>query len=306
MNAIFYIGHGTEDAGGNFTPGMAFGDGDGDVLTPDDLTGDYSGIKHVELQACGQNLQGWKDKFPNASLDAWSNSVTVDAAANDCKNNSPDRIPEKPSGVSGVSNVYTTDARLDYAIKHTFENTSHPGRAIMITDWMQFHFQVRPSLVPSFASRQFNVRIFDEAHGYLPLRGLTIVNGNLVNNLWGGYPTAQFTMTIESHAFTAAMQNLDLVPSMFAGGQITIDNNISGLPASVAFQGAADAYFGLFTLPPKCIGDINGDGHTNTLDLGTMLAHFGQQVIPNTSGDLNGDGVVNTLDLGIELAHFGC
>ena len=64
--------------------------------------------------------------------------------------------------------------------------------------------------------------------------------------------------------------------------------------------------FSFVTIPPPCPGDINGDGHTNTIDLGILLAHFGQSVTPNTNGDLNGDGVVNTLDLAVVLNNFGC
>ena len=64
--------------------------------------------------------------------------------------------------------------------------------------------------------------------------------------------------------------------------------------------------FSFATIPPPCVGDVNGDGHTNTIDLGIVLAHFGQSVAPNTNGDLNGDGQVNTIDLGLVLNGFGC
>ncbi len=56
---------------------------------------------------------------------------------------------------------------------------------------------------------------------------------------------------------------------------------------------------------PPCPGDINGDGHTNTVDLTILLGHFGQ-IGPNIPGDLNHDGRVNTADLTILLGNFGC
>ena len=76
--------------------------------------------------------------------------------------------------------------------------------------------------------------------------------------------------------------------------------NANGATASTPLS------FSFVTVPPPCIGDINGDGHTNTIDLGVLLSNFGASVTPNTGGDLNGDGVVNSLDLGLLLSHFGC
>ena len=57
--------------------------------------------------------------------------------------------------------------------------------------------------------------------------------------------------------------------------------------------------------PPPCVGDFVHDGVRNSLDLGILLSHFGQNVPANTLGDCNGDGVVNTIDLGTMLALFG-
>ena len=65
------------------------------------------------------------------------------------------------------------------------------------------------------------------------------------------------------------------------------------------------ASFSFVTIPPPCIGDVNGDGHSNTTDLGILLSNFGATVTPGTGGDLNNDGAVNSLDLGILLSNFG-
>ena len=61
-----------------------------------------------------------------------------------------------------------------------------------------------------------------------------------------------------------------------------------------------------FTPPAPCVGDINGDGSTNTADLTVMLGNFGAGVTPNTGGDFDGDGIVTTSDLTIFLGNFGC
>lgn len=53
-----------------------------------------------------------------------------------------------------------------------------------------------------------------------------------------------------------------------------------------------------------CPGDINGDGVTDTADLGILIAQFG--VVGPNPGDLNGDNVTDTADLGILISNFGC
>ena len=58
-------------------------------------------------------------------------------------------------------------------------------------------------------------------------------------------------------------------------------------------------------VPVLCDGDLNNDHTVNSLDLGVLLAHFGQSVTPHTSGDINGDGLVNSTDLGTLLSNFG-
>lgn len=55
--------------------------------------------------------------------------------------------------------------------------------------------------------------------------------------------------------------------------------------------------------PP--VGDINGDLHVDDLDLGILVAHFGQTPATPEEGDLNGDGVVNDLDLNLLLGNYG-
>ena len=54
-----------------------------------------------------------------------------------------------------------------------------------------------------------------------------------------------------------------------------------------------------------CVADINGDGVTDTADLGILIAAFGSSVTPGTGADFNGDGVVDTADLGILIGVFG-
>lgn len=59
------------------------------------------------------------------------------------------------------------------------------------------------------------------------------------------------------------------------------------------------------TLPPRCDGDANFDGLSDTRDLIRLLGAFGQNVPFGTRGDSNGDGAVDTTDLVRLLAGFG-
>jgi hypothetical protein len=59
----------------------------------------------------------------------------------------------------------------------------------------------------------------------------------------------------------------------------------------------------------NCPGDITGDGITDQVDLGILLALWGYcegDPYYDPSVDLNGDGCINQPDLGILLAGWGC
>ena len=53
-----------------------------------------------------------------------------------------------------------------------------------------------------------------------------------------------------------------------------------------------------------CPTDLNGDGSTDSADLGSLLGTFGE-VPPGTPGDFNGDGSIDSSDLGSMLGSFG-
>lgn len=58
------------------------------------------------------------------------------------------------------------------------------------------------------------------------------------------------------------------------------------------------------TLLPGRLGDTNGDGAVDFLDLNFVLADYGQSG-PALSGDVNNDGVVDFFDLNEVLANYG-
>jgi hypothetical protein len=63
--------------------------------------------------------------------------------------------------------------------------------------------------------------------------------------------------------------------------------------------------FSFATVPPPCLGDLDGDLQRNVNDLTIFLGNFGTTVPANTLGDLDGNGVVNVNDLTIFLGNFG-
>lgn len=88
----------------------------------------------------------------------------------------------------------------------------------------------------------------------------------------------------------------------------------TGLQANDVMIGVADGRFDHLPLvvdfrvrQPTLVGDINGDGSVDLLDLDILGANFGAFSPPPGpgSGDLNGDGNIDLLDLDILGANFG-
>ena len=53
------------------------------------------------------------------------------------------------------------------------------------------------------------------------------------------------------------------------------------------------------------VGDVNGDGVVNILDIGEIINNYGATGSPGwIRSDLNGDGVINILDIGIVVNNY--
>ncbi len=68
-------------------------------------------------------------------------------------------------------------------------------------------------------------------------------------------------------------------------------------------SGAFSPLFDIKSPVVACPSDINGDGVTDTADLGLLIADFGSS--EPTLADINGDGAIDTADLGQLIADFG-
>ncbi len=126
-------------------------------------------------------------------------------------------------------------------------------------------------------------------------------------NLWGQFPNPwafstgglPMASTLCLFADLAAGRSESVyVANMYFGDTMLTDTQIAAL-------GGADADGILFTTPPPCPGDANGDGSVNGADLSVLLGQFGTSVTPNTGADFNGDGQVNGADLSVLLGNFG-
>jgi hypothetical protein len=108
-----------------------------------------------------------------------------------------------------------------------------------------------------------------------PGASVTLTANNGSNN------TANWTATTGSHTILARVDDIDRI------AELDETNNDLSKPITVSV-GAV-------------VGDINNDGHVNTLDLSAVLTHDSQNYAP---ADLNHDGTVGAADLAILLSHW--
>ncbi|MBL9148987.1 MAG: hypothetical protein JNM94_09875 [Phycisphaerae bacterium] len=55
----------------------------------------------------------------------------------------------------------------------------------------------------------------------------------------------------------------------------------------------------------ECAGDLTGDGHVDSIDLGILLGEWGAPATPSSSADLDQSGTVDASDLGAMLGGWG-
>lgn len=65
----------------------------------------------------------------------------------------------------------------------------------------------------------------------------------------------------------------------------------------------------LFLLTPKhvsaaILGDVNGDGRVNIIDIGVVIDNYGKSPLINLNADINKDSIVDILDIGVIIDNF--
>ncbi len=87
---------------------------------------------------------------------------------------------------------------------------------------------------------------------------------------------------------------------------VGVGGSITQIGAINPTQGIAPRSIAVWTPPPLCPADANGDGATDAADLSVLLGNFGNPAAGPLFGDFNGDGLCNNADLSVLLANFGC
>ena len=98
-------------------------------------------------------------------------------------------------------------------------------------------------------------------------------------------------------SFTIPWHTIDGGGGTSSGGAFTLSGTIGQHDAGGPMTGGGFSLSGGFwagEVGDPCIGDFNGDGTVNTLD---VLAFLNAWTAGETSADINGDGTVNTLDV---------
>ena len=256
VNAVFFAGHGGSVNGNPaawITLDYPSGGAADKTLRPADLTGNYNGIKHVEIQACGQDLQAWKDAFPKANLDAWKKTINGDQMKNDVTFGSPKRIPAKaPPPPAEPPPIYyaktSLDPRFEMVALTTPSMMLDSSSSAFFSHYNELGFQMSPSVLTQFggAMRTFQVQSTEDMTDYLPLHQLTVANGVCVADEQDSdlFSTPAFKLTFNPDALEACYENFDLCGTMFQTGNAWIENNTTGLPDQVCFDAAAAVYFG--------------------------------------------------------------
>jgi len=90
------------------------------------------------------------------------------------------------------------------------------------------------------------------------------------------------------------------VNTLIAEDGATLNAGMSVIYAG-EIQGAGSISGAVFTLPPGCATDLDGDGSTGSGDLGALLSQWGSA----GSADFDGDGAVGSGDLGTLIAAWG-
>ena len=173
-----------------------------------------------------------------------------------------------------------------------------------------FHFgdlQGSFTLAPDSKSTSGPISVFD----------ITDVNMSVGSGTVGYEWTGSGTYTIVNGIIVTHQLVLDLVDQkgnplhldsgMFPGGEAFPEISIP--VQHIAIDQCYGSWIDFAAVPnePALIGDLNGDGFVNGIDLGMLLAQWGNCPLDDLigcSGDLDDDGWIHGIDLGILLSQW--
>jgi mannan endo-1,4-beta-mannosidase len=122
--------------------------------------------------------------------------------------------------------------------------------------------------------------------------------GKVAVSIDGGAET-----TVDLYAATRSDQVAFYTSPTLTNGTHTVKIRVTGTKNASATDSVVslDKIDVIEAAAPVLTGDINSDGHINTLDLSILIAHDGQNYAP---ADLNHDGTVGAADLAVLLARW--
>ena len=92
-------------------------------------------------------------------------------------------------------------------------------------------------------------------------------------------------------------------------GQVSPTGSLSVASVNLYANNTGPTYFDDFSLvrpSSGCVGDLNGDGVVDLVDMAILLGDMGCTAPPPCIGDLDGDGDTDLTDLCVLMSYFGC
>lgn len=221
----------------------------------------------------------------------------------------PAGFPASPGGPPTGANFYS-HAFLGWRLANLPANYRWGGATITVTLASDTWQPAQSDAFIRYISRGFDQATWSTSNTPVPLAAPGRITGN-DSGATGQGTTITFTIpgTIDPAQFRP----------WFTGGQVFLAITANGSPQPPSqpgqppdLTGALQIYsrediFGRgprLTLLPGRLGDANGDGRVDFLDLNLVLADYGQSG-PALCGDVNNDGVVDFFDLNEVLGNYG-
>lgn len=244
--AIWYGGHGGKAATG-FVPYLAHnpkpGANDGGVRPGDLGAGALNHLRQVVIQGCGQFLDGWRDKFPNATFVGWTGSVRLINVRFDEYWRGKGRIPPKGQADerAALFPIFVDPRITNATVFEPYEPDPTVDFDSRFNDLASWGFTIPSPLSSEFGSKTFNVvvRDFDNPSNFQLLTGLQVSGGMIVDQNDDGYSLPDFVYELSPDAWETTTANVDFIQTVFDSGLGRVVGNMTGVPDRTLFDGAS-------------------------------------------------------------------
>ena len=143
-------------------------------------------------------------------------------------------------------------------------------------------------------------------YGPVTVNGADVPDGTVISVWLEGPSVGPWTTTTYTH-YGASWYTIDIPrddpattgkDGAVAGDQVHFSVGGTTVPGTATWNRVENAFHPLRITSTGLIGDVNGDGHVNALDLVLVGQHFGESGTPGwIPEDINVDGFVDVLDI---------